>query len=71
MQRSGGLLTEYSIGVCKDQADYLPDIHSTYAGVSQMTDQLFIWNMQGSSGLLTEYSISVCRGEADNQLDIL
>jgi len=71
MQGSSGLLTEYSIGVCRGQADYWPDIHSAYAGVSQMTDQIFILNMQGSGRLLTEYSIGVCRGQADNQLDIL
>ena len=36
-----------------------------------MTDQKFIWHMQGSGGLLTEYSIGVCGGQADYQLDIL
>jgi hypothetical protein len=35
-----------------------------------MTDQIFIWHMQGSCSLLTEYSISVCRGQADNRPNI-
>ena len=33
--------------------------------VGWMTDQIFIWHMQGSGRLLTEYSISVCRGQVD------
>jgi len=70
MQGSDGLLTEYSIGVCKGQADYWLDIQSAYVGVRRMTDQILIWNMEGSNRLLTEYSISVCKGQADNQLEI-
>jgi len=80
MQESGGLLTEYSLGVCRGQADYrlnihsvyardqvdcLPNIYWAYAGVRRITDWIFIRCMQGSGGLLTEYSLGICRGQAD------
>jgi hypothetical protein len=43
MQGFGGLLTEYSFGVCRGQADYRQNIQLVYAGVQQITDQIFIW----------------------------
>jgi len=39
---SGGLLTEYSFSVCRDPADYQPNIHLVYAGVRQITNWIFI-----------------------------
>jgi hypothetical protein len=42
MNGSGRLLTEYSFGVCRDQADYQPNIHSMYAGVRWITNWKFI-----------------------------
>ena len=45
MQRSSGLLTKYSVSVHRSQADYWLDIHSTYAGVKRMTDQI-LWVLQ-------------------------
>jgi hypothetical protein len=42
MNGSGGLLTEYSFGVCRDPADYQPNIHSVYAGVRRITNWIFI-----------------------------
>src|SRR5882762_279857 len=77
---SGGLQTEYSFGVCKGQADYQPNIHSVYAwvrriadqiligcmpGIRRIADRIFIGRMQGSGGLQTEYSFGVCKGQAD------
>ena len=40
--RSGGLLTKYSVGVCRDPADYRPHIHLVYAGVRRITNWIFI-----------------------------
>jgi hypothetical protein len=54
MRGSGGLLTEYSLGVCMGQPDA----------------QIFIGCMHGSAGLLTEYSLGVCRGQVDPRLNI-
>jgi hypothetical protein len=80
MQGSGGLLTKYSFGECRDpadcpteysfsvyrvQADYLLNIQLVYAGVQRITDRIFIWCMQGSGGFPTEYSVGVCRDPAD------
>jgi hypothetical protein len=42
MQGSGELLTKYSFGVCRDPADYQPNIHSMYAGVRWITNWIFI-----------------------------
>ena len=42
MNGSGGLLTEYSVGVCRDPADYQPHIHLVYAGVRRITNWIFI-----------------------------
>jgi hypothetical protein len=42
MQGSGGLLTEYSVGVCRDLVDYQLNIHSMYAGVRQIINWIFI-----------------------------
>jgi hypothetical protein len=64
-QGSGGLVTEYSFGVCRHPVDCWPNIHLVYAGVRRISDQIFIWWMQGSSRLLTEYSFGVYRGPAD------
>ena len=64
-QGSGGLVTEYSFGVCRDPADCWPNIYSVYAGVRRITDPIFIWWKQASGGLLTEYSFSVYRVQAD------
>jgi hypothetical protein len=63
-------VTEYSFGVCKDLADYQPNIHSVYAGIERIIDQIFIQCMQGSSRSLTKYSFSECRGQADDQPNI-
>src|ERR1700676_4877066 len=62
MQGSGGLLTEYSFGVCKGPADFRLNIHSVYARVRRISDRIFIWCM---NGFPTEYSFSVYRGQAD------
>jgi hypothetical protein len=45
MNGSGRLLTEYSVGVCRDPADYQPHIHLVYAGVRWITDRIFIQHM--------------------------
>ena len=42
MNGPGGLLTEYSVGVCRDPADYQPHIHLVYAGVRRITNWIFI-----------------------------
>jgi hypothetical protein len=47
------------------EADFQLNIHLMYTGIRQITDQIFIWCMQGSSELLTEYSGGVCRDLAD------
>jgi hypothetical protein len=70
MQGSGGLLTEYSFGVCRDLADCWLNIHLVYAGIRRMTDWIFIWCMNWSGGLPTEYSVGVCRDPADYWLNI-
>jgi hypothetical protein len=70
MQGSGGLPTEYSVGVCRGQADYPLNIQLVYAGVRWITDQIFIWWMRGSGEFPTEYSFSVYRVQADDQLNI-
>jgi len=71
-QGASRLLTEYLFGVCRGQADYWPDIHSVYgigqvdcwlnihsvyAGIQQITNQIFIWCMQGSGRLPIGYSL--------------
>jgi hypothetical protein len=57
MNGSGGLLTEYSFGVCRDPADYQPNIHSMYAGVRRITNWIFnSWNNQ-IKRVKIEYSI--------------
>jgi hypothetical protein len=38
--------------------------------IRRISDQIFIWCMQGSGGLLTKYSFGVCRGQADFRLNI-
>jgi hypothetical protein len=53
-----------------DQADCQSNIQLVYAGIRRITDQIFIWCMNGSGGLLTEYSFSVCRDPADYQPNI-
>ena len=40
-QGSGGLVTKYSIGVCRDLVDCWPNIHLVYAGIRWITDQIF------------------------------
>ena len=45
MQGSGGLLTEYSFGVCRGPADFRLNIWLVCAGIRQITDQIFIWCM--------------------------
>jgi hypothetical protein len=42
MNGSGGLLTKYSVGVCRDLADYQPHIYLVYAGVRRITNWIFI-----------------------------
>ena len=69
-QRSGGLVTKYSFGVCRDPADCWPNIHSVYAGVRRITNQIFSWCTQGSGGLVTKYSFGECRDPADYWLNI-
>jgi hypothetical protein len=32
---------EYSFGICRDPADYQPNIHLVYAGVRQITNWIF------------------------------
>jgi hypothetical protein len=54
MNGSGGLLTEYSFGVCRDPADYQPNIHLVYAWVRRVTNWIFI-NWAGWIGI--EYLI--------------
>jgi hypothetical protein len=70
MLGSGGLLTEYSFGVCRGPADYSLNIHSVYTGFRRITYWIFSWCMQGSGGLLTEYSFGVWRGPVDFRLNI-
>jgi len=70
MRGSGGLLTEYLLGICRGQADYRLNIYRVYAWVWRIPDQILIRCMQGSGGLLTEYSLGVCRGQADYRLNI-
>jgi hypothetical protein len=55
MLGSGGLLTEYSFGVCRDLADYQLNIHLMYEWIRQIADQIFI---------------GVCRDLADYQPNI-
>ena len=69
-QGSGGLVTEYSFGVCRDPADCWPNIHLVNAGIQRITHWIFIWCMQGSGGFPTEYSFSVYRVQADYRLNI-
>ena len=70
MNGSGRLLTEYSVGVCRGQADYWLNIQWVYKWVRRIANWIFSWCMQGAGGLLTEYSFDVCRGQVDYQLDI-
>ena len=46
--RSGGLLTEYLFSVCRDPADFRPNIHLVYAGVRWITNWIFINWASGS-----------------------
>jgi hypothetical protein len=45
-------------------------VHSAYAGVRGITDQIFIWCLNESGELPTEYSFGVCRNPADYQVNI-
>jgi hypothetical protein len=45
MQRSSGLLTEYSFGVCRGLVDFQLNIQLVCAGIRRITDQIFIWCM--------------------------
>jgi hypothetical protein len=63
-------VTEYSFGVCEDPVDYQPNIHSVYAGIRWITNQIFIQCMQGSGGSLTKYSVGVCRDPVDYRPNI-
>ena len=65
MLGSGRLLMEYSFGVCRDLADYQPNIHSVYEWIRRIANWIFSWCMQGSSGLLTKYSFDVWMGQVD------
>jgi hypothetical protein len=63
------LPTKYSFHVLyAGQADYGLNIDLMYAGIRWITNQIFIWCMNGSGRLLTEYSFVVCRDLADNQI---
>ena len=64
-QGSGGLVSKYSFGVCRDLADCWPNIHLVNAGIQRITHWIFIWCMQGSGGLLTKYSFGECRDLVD------
>jgi hypothetical protein len=70
MNGSGGLQTEYSVGVSRNLMDCQPNIHSMYAGVRWMSDQIFIQCMQGSGRWLTKYSFDVYGDPADYALNI-
>jgi hypothetical protein len=52
------------------EVDFQPNIHLMYTGIRWITDQIFIWCMNGSGGLLTEYLFGVCRDPVDYQLDV-
>jgi hypothetical protein len=47
------------------EVDFQLNIHLTYTGIRWISDQIFIWHMNGSGKWLTEYSFSVCRGQVD------
>jgi len=78
------LPTEYSINITNGLGRYQynkqwmsvygldirPNIHLMYTGIRSISDQIFIWCMQGSGGLPTEYSFGVCRGQVDFWLNI-
>ena len=65
MNGSGGWLTKYSFGVCRDPADYRLNIHLVYKWVRRISNWIFSWCMQGSNGLLTGYSFDVWTGQVD------
>ena len=47
MHGSGGLLNEYSLGVCNGQADNSLNINSVYAWVRQIVDRILCgWHCQ-------------------------
>jgi hypothetical protein len=57
MNGSGGLLTKYSFGVCRDLADYQPNIHLVYAGVRRITNWIFNTRNNRIKQVKIEYSI--------------
>ena len=70
IQGSGGSQIEYSLSVCRSQADRWLDIHSPYAGVRRITDRIFIHCLQGSGRSPNEYSFTVCRSQVDHRMNI-
>jgi hypothetical protein len=69
MQGSGGLPTEYSVGVHRDPVDYWLNIQLMCAGIQWIMDQIFIWCMQGSGGVPIGYLlIGLCGLELNIQL---
>jgi hypothetical protein len=70
MNGSGGLRTEYSVGVHRDLVDYWLNIQLVCTGIRWITDWIFIGCMNGSGGLPTKYSVGVCRDPADYWLNI-
>jgi len=84
MDRSGGLLTEYSFSVWMCQVDYWLNIYLVYRWVRRITDRIFIRCIEVSGGLLkifircievsggllTEYSFGVWIGQADYRPNI-
>jgi len=76
MQGLNGLPTEYSIGVCRGQADYWSVSHSWYARVrwpcrGQADYQpIFIWCMNRLGRLPTKHSLGVWMDQANCWLNI-
>ena len=70
MNGSGGLPIKYSVGVCRDPADYWPNIHLMYEWVRRIVDQIFIWCMQGSGRLPIGYLIVGIIGLSGSKLNI-
>ena len=52
------------------EVDFQLNIHLVYAGIWWITDQIFIWCMNGSGRLPTEYSFGGCRDLANYQPNI-
>ena len=52
------------------EEDFQLNIHLMYTRIRWITDQIFIWCMNGSGGLLTKYLFSVCRATPDYWLNI-